>query len=179
MDPMCHKKIPLFYIAILDPYVHVLNQWFASVWYVYWCIVSKPRQGVDIQSDGYVHNLLTDGGFLYAVRQVLRIKEGGLAYFALPCNSYSFMSFANHNRCSSQPFGDLRHAFVHVGNILGTRMILLLLLAASRSVQYFIENPENSAVRFFPYLVHLMSIPELKPNRTRWYPLHVLCSLWV
>ena len=141
--------------------------------------VSKPRQGVDIQSDGYIHNLLTDGGFLYAVRQVLRIKEGGLAFWALPCNSYSFMSFANHNRTASQPFGDLKHAFVHVGNILGTRMVLLLMLAACRSVHYFVENPENSAVRIFPYLMHMMAIPELNPNRTQWCPLHVLYEVLI
>ena len=113
---------------------------------------SEPqlRQGVDLLTDGYIHNLLTDGGFMYAVRQLLRLKESALAYFALPCNSFTFMAQGTHDRTVWQPFGCLWFAFVQCGNILGARTVLLIMLAACRSVQYFVENPENSCVRFFP-----------------------------
>ena len=100
----------------------------------------KPplRQGVDLLTDGYIHNLLTDGGFMYAVRQLLRLKESALAYFALPCNSYTFMSQGTHDRNVNEPFGCLWFAFVQCGNILGARTVLLIMLACCRSVQFFL-----------------------------------------
>ncbi|CAL1168542.1 unnamed protein product, partial [Cladocopium goreaui] len=40
------------------------------------------RQGVDYETDGCCHDLLGNIGFMFAVRQILRIKEGGLGYWA-------------------------------------------------------------------------------------------------
>eukprot|EP00435_Cladocopium_sp_Y103_P040323 s1097_g10.t5 len=68
-------------------------------------LVSRCRQGVDYETDGCCHDLLGNLGFLYAVRQVLRIKEGGLGYWGLPCNSFSFMARSLHQRTGGK---DLR-----------------------------------------------------------------------
>ena len=159
------------YLAYIKMCVCVLKA--VRMFHVIYLSVNKSepqlRQGVDLLTDGYIHNLLTDGGFMFAVRQLLRLKESALAYFALPCNSFTFMSQGTHDRTVWQPFGCLWFAFVQCGNILGARTVLLIMLAACRSVQYFVENPENSCVRFFPYLEHVMAIKELMPNRTRWW----------
>lgn len=55
-----------------------------------------------------------------------------------------------------------------VRNILGMRMVLLMMVATCGGVHYFIEKPENSAMRFFPCLMHLKSIKQLLP-----VPLHI------
>jgi len=55
-----------------------------------------------------------------------------------------------------------------VRNILGMRMVLLMMVATCGGVRYFIEKPENSAMRFFPRLMHLKSIKQLLP-----VPLHI------
>eukprot|EP00435_Cladocopium_sp_Y103_P032929 s2165_g8.t1 len=62
-------------------------------------------QAVDYEMDGCCHDLLGNIGFLFAVRQVLRIKEGGLGYWGLPCNSFSFMARSLHQRTGGK---DLR-----------------------------------------------------------------------
>ena len=180
--PLCDSCLK--YLIRTHCFFKISTQWF----YISLENLLQPRQGTDLVTDEYVHDLGSDIGFIYAIRQLLRLKEGSLAYFALPCNSFGFMSCATHQRTVWQPFGNLLYMFVCVGNILGTRMVLLMMLAACRGVHYFIENPENSAVRFFPYLVHLMSIKQLLPNRTRWCPIMLcrtscgskhFCNIWI
>ena len=47
-------------------------------------------------------------------------------------------------------------------------MCLLVSLCIARTVRWMIENPDRSAVQFFPYLMHLMSFIELQPQRVFW-----------
>lgn len=130
---------------------------------------AHPRQSLDYLDDGCSKDLLNDLGFLFATRQILRIHEGGLAFFGLPCNSFSFMSKSLHARSLEQPFGCPHYSFVHQGNILGARTCLLLALCVARGVRFMLENPERSALVFFPYLQHMMSFPQLKPERVFWW----------
>lgn len=126
------------------------------------------RQAIDYLMDGCAHDLLGDVGFLFGIRQVLRVVEGGLAYFGLPCNSFSFLSSSQHCRSPTAPYGRPVFSFVHQGNILCSRMCLLVSLCAARGVRYMIENPDRSTVIMFPYVQHLMSFMELQPQRIFW-----------
>ena len=92
-----------------------------------------PTQGIDLLTDGFY----SDVGFIHAIRPVLQLKESSLAYFALPCNSFGFMSFATHKPTVCNPFGNVHHKFVCVcvGNIFGTRMVLLVMVAACRGLE--------------------------------------------
>ena len=123
------------------------------------------RQGVDYETDGCCHDLLGNIGFMYAVRQILRIKEGGLGYWALPCNSFSFMAKSLHQRTHGEPFGCNHHSFVVAGNILATRMVALLMLCVCRQVKFVVEQPDRSMAALFPYLQHLLSFPQVDPQR--------------
>lgn len=123
---------------------------------------------MDYLTDGCAHDLLGEIGFSFAIRQILRLGEGGLAYFGLPCNSYTWRSKPQHARSVEHPFGCGHYAWVHAGNILGSRMCLLICLCVARNVKFFIENPDRSALCIFPYLQHLMSFAVL-PQRVFWY----------
>ena len=128
-----------------------------------------PRQSMDYIDDGCYKDLMNDLGFMFAIRQLLRVHEGGLAFFGMPCNSFSFMSKSLHGRTPKNPWGCLCFVFVQQGNILGARMCLLLALCVARGIRFMVENPDRSAIGFFPYLAHLMSFPDLKPERVFWW----------
>lgn len=140
------------------------------------------RQAVDYVTDGCCHDLLGNLGFLFAVRQVLRVKEGGLGYWGLPCNSFSLMARSLHQRSTSQPFGCNHYQFVVTGNILACRMVALLMLCICRQVKFMVEQPDRSAAAIFPYLQHLLSFPQVDPQRVFWWPVfnfsYVILGLW-
>jgi hypothetical protein len=142
--------------------------------YAYENLRPYPRQSLDYIDDGCYKDLLNDIGFLFAIRQVLRVHEGGLAYFGMPCNSFSFMSKSLHGRTPKNPWGHPCFVFVQQGNILGARMCLLLALCVARGIRFMVENPDRSAIGFFPYLAHLMSFPDLKPERVFWWGPQIL-----
>ena len=132
------------------------------------------RQGVDILMDGCAHNLLTDTGFLFAIRQLLRVKEGGLSFWGLPCNSFAFMARSQHQRTAGSPFGCQHFPFVIAGNILATRMVCLLALSICRRLRFFLEQPDRSMAVVFPYLMHLMSFTQVEPQRIFWWTAYLL-----
>ena len=128
-----------------------------------------PRQGVDYEDDGCTHDLLSDLGFLFAIRQILRLKEGALLYWALPCNSFSFMARSLHQRTMSEPFGQYVHKFVMAGNILATRVACLTMLALCRRVRFMIEQPDRSLAAVFPYFMHIFSFKNVEILRVFWW----------
>lgn len=139
-------------------------------WYI-WDFLARPwmRQGVDYVTDGCAHDLLSTTGFLYAIRQILRVKEGGLNFWGLPCNSFSFMARSLHQRTADSPFGCQHHGFVIAGNILATRMVCLIALAIVRRLRFFVEQPDRSMAIVFPYLMHIMSFTQIEPQRVFWW----------
>ena len=142
------------------------------MWHAVLFLGSLLRQAVDYERDGCLHDLLGDTGLCYAIRQVLRIEESGLAFWALPCNSFAWLSSSQHERGPQNPFGCGSYHWVQAGNILGARTSLLLCLCIARQVKWMLENPEGSAVRCFPYLQHVLSFPEVLPQRIMWWGPH-------
>ena len=133
------------------------------------------RQGVDHLTDGCSHDLLGDIGFMYAIRQILRLKEGALGFWGLPCNSFGFMARSLHQRSNDSPFGCGHHAFVQCGNILIARMVALSMLMVCRQVRWMLEQPDRSAAAICPYLQHLLSFPQVEPQRVFWWGAHLFC----
>ena len=118
--------------------------------------------------DGYVHNLLTVMGLVWGIRQILRVHHGGLCFFALPCQSFGFMSCPLHARSSEDPWGSRKWSFVLQGNLLAARTSLLWLLGAARSCAVLLENPHRSKIIEIPFIKHIMSFPELMNNQIKW-----------
>ena len=123
---------------------------------------------MDIEKDMALHNLATVMGLLWGIRQILRVVEGELATFALPCNSWIFMSSSQHQRTLEKPWGNLSFPFVHTGNLLSTRGSLLWALAMCRSVVTLIENPHRSKLVFHPFIEHFRSFMELGIFEVKW-----------
>ena len=138
---------------------------------------AQPRQGYDNTRDPVIEDLGTSVGFLRATYLVLRIKPAGLAFFGLPCNSFSFMSSSLHGRSEEQPWGCICRGFVVQGNMLGARCALLIALAISRLVTWALENPGRSSVPTFPYLKNLMHIEEFWSGMVFWRGVVEKCSI--
>ena len=56
------------------------------------------------------------------------------------------------------PYGFTRHKFVEVGNVLATRCILLLIVAAWRKLRFLLEQPHGSCMEDLPEFQWLLSV---------------------
>lgn len=96
---------------------------------------------------------------------ICRIKPGGLAFVALCCNSFSAMTLgcgcrlplygSFRSRGTSQrdavfPLGNVGYGYVATGNLLCSRVVLLLWLCSSRGVRWILEQPRGSSVGLHP-----------------------------
>ena len=79
------------------------------------------------------------------------------------------MAVSLHERSAHQPFGNLHQAFVEQGNQLAARMCLLIMLSIARSVQWMVEQPDRSMAQLYPYLMHILSHPQVGPQRVFWW----------
>lgn len=112
-------------------------------------------------------------GFLLAVQKVLRIRKGGLLWLGVPCSGFCWMAKSRHGRCPETPLGNEEYESVQKSNLIATRSVLLLLLAAARGVFWFVEQPSLSTLEHFPYLVYAMRLKTLncqllESNTVRW-----------
>lgn len=126
------------------------------------------RQGYDCTKDPFANDLELVSGFVKALSLVLRIQYKGLLWLALPCGSFTFMSSSGHCRTALFPYGNCWRPFVLTGNLLCSRVSILMIVAIARSVCYFLENPFRSMVNCWPFVNYLMAKPELGSHRTSW-----------
>ena len=68
-------------------------------------------------------------------------------------------------------------ALFQAGNVLATRMVALLMLCICRQIRFFVEQPDRSAACIFPYLMHLLSFPQVEPQRVFWSGSHLLSQV--
>lgn len=130
--------------------------------------IAHLRQGFDIAKDPVLHDITLVLGFINSLALVLRIKHRGLSWWALPCQSFTCMSYSQHRRSFFSPYGCCEFPFVVNGNVVCTRTCLLILVSIARSVTWFIENPLRSAVHSWPFINHLMAMKWLHSVRTSW-----------
>lgn len=89
-------------------------------------------------------NLLSTFGFLLACNYVRHIIQGGVAWFALPCCSWVFMSRGTTRRHYLRPQGWEEVVSTAVGNRLARRLAYLLELCHIKGIYYIIEQPSSS-----------------------------------
>jgi hypothetical protein len=126
------------------------------------------RDYYDICDRGADNDLSTTAGLLIAIRNTLRIVEGGLLYGGVPCNSFIFMNSANTQRTDLNPLGNKSSPAVNTGNMLASRFMLLVLIALSRKVYWFVEQPGSSKLKHFPYTLPLLQSSILPHSLVRW-----------
>ena len=130
--------------------------------------VQQLRQGCDILKDPHGQNILETAGMLWSLKQALRVVDGGFGLIGIPCNSFNWMSSSGHCRTPGNPYGNPLW-WVEQGTTMASRACLVIMVLICRSIFWMVENPDRSAVAFFPPLVHIMSIPEILPLRVHWF----------
>lgn len=125
-------------------------------------------QSCDISKDEVTQDLASTIGLLRFLRIALRCKEGGLGLCGTPCNSFGWMACSQHCRNFLSPWGNPTYGWVHMGNLLACRSVLLMCVLVARSVFFMLENPERSQLAVLPPLMHLMSIRQILPLRVYW-----------
>eukprot|EP00435_Cladocopium_sp_Y103_P017172 s3511_g4.t1 len=161
VDKTSSPKSPQVEGQLCTVWIHLLD----------WIAQSKKHaaaQGFDLSQDPVLQDVTLLFGFLQALAYVLRIQVRGLAWLALPCNSFTFVSSSQHQRSWDLPYGCGHYGWVWMGNCICARTCLLLLVATARSVTWFLENPLRSAVHVWPYLNFLMGNSWLNTRRTSW-----------
>ena len=106
---------------------------------------------VDVRINSF-HNLLTPTGFFIALTIIMRVRKGGVCWFAPPCSSWVWMSRASTGRAESRPLGNDDRANVRIQNILVSRVTYLLHLCWARGAHFLIEQPASSVMFLHPVL---------------------------
>ena len=136
--------------------------------------IAHLRQGFDIEKEPVLHDITLVLGFINSLALILRVKHCGLAWLAIPCQSFTCMSYSQHRRSNFNPYGCWFYPFIVRGNEICTRTCLLILVAIARSVTWFVENPLRSALHTWPYVNHLMSMPWLRATRSSWWGPYIM-----
>lgn len=113
---------------------------------------------MDITYDPRIYDLTSPSGFTLALNEALRCREGSLFVLAPCCKSFSRMSRHTAGRTFLCPYGFTRHNVVEDGNVLATRCILLLLVAAWRKLRFLLEQPHGSCMEDLPEFQWLLSV---------------------
>ena len=125
------------------------------------------RQGFDVLHDPVFGDFTSDVGFLKGIELTLRLVVDGLLFGGLPCGSFGFLSSPTHARTSADPWGNLKHPFVLIGNICSTRFAILVCLSVVRGATWMLEQPGRTALTLLPP-IRLLLQSRFKPRLVKW-----------
>ena len=95
-------------------------------------------------------DMLTTGGWLKALRQVLRLKIGAVLWCGTPCSTWIFLSRGSTGRSTLNPLGRPLVQCVSDANILASRVCLLCIVAFARGASWAMEQPASSLLPLHP-----------------------------
>jgi hypothetical protein len=98
----------------------------------------------------------TPKGFATAVAYALRLKKGGLCWCAPVCSSWVFMSQGSTMRSRARPMGDPNAQSVQAGNLMVSRLALLLYVLSWKQVWWVIEQPNSSLLIYHDRIQELL-----------------------
>ena len=142
-----------------------------------WYFDFALRQGYDVEKDQIFQNIANTYGLLTGVRNVLRVKEKGLLFLGLPCNSHTWVSSSQHQRGPVNPYGNQAYDFVKRGNLIAYRSALIICIGLVRGLVWLLENPSGSRCIYLPVLHGLLQFKQLLGSQQcRWWgPQTVRC----
>ena len=103
-------------------------------------------------------NFLEPSGFGRAISLLLRVKESGLFFAAIPCGPWVWISRSRHKRSKADPFGDRSSQWVLQSTELVEKVCLLIMLAYVRRIYWICENPRSSCITHYPAVMQVMSL---------------------
>ena len=96
-------------------------------------------------------DLLTESGFMSAIKLVLALHVGGLLWLAPVCSSFVWLTSSMACRSPANDFrGDQTHDFVQEGNLGADVAAFLFVLAWARGANSCLENPSGSRIWQYP-----------------------------
>ena len=119
---------------------------------------------------------------LAALKGILRLRPGSLAWFGVPCSLLIWVSLGTSKRGTSfDLFGDVSLESVRRSNVHLSRAAILVLVCIAREVWYAIEQPGSSRLPRLPFFDGLLK-DDLIPTifqRLSWPHLSVSLELMV
>ena len=95
-------------------------------------------------------NILCDAGFERLLTMVSRVRRVGLIVIAPLCSSWCWLSRHSTERSPIEPLGNDAHASVRDGNIMVSRVCLLLRWIMSKGSVFILEQPLQSILTEHP-----------------------------
>lgn len=111
-------------------------------------------------------DILDDMGFLRWLWCILNVKRGGLMAAGILCSSWSIVNRGTSGRTEQAPLGREHFPSVSRGNLMVSRMALILYLCIYRGIHWLVENPEQSLIWFHPRLRELLMYHEIFECKT-------------
>ena len=104
------------------------------------------------------HDFLSSHGFLHALTLAMRLEDGAFTMHAPVCSSWVWINRSVSLRTISFPLGDRSNASVEAGNIMVSRLVLLVLVLLSRGCWVVIEQPLNSVMQYHPRFQWMLQV---------------------
>ncbi|CAJ1372520.1 unnamed protein product [Effrenium voratum] len=96
------------------------------------------------------YNMLHPIGFAHSLFQVCRLKPGRSGLLAAPvCSTWVYMSRGSTGRSLGNPGGDPRFPATNSGNVLCSRTLVLLWIAAALQCWWVLEQPQGSLMEHY------------------------------
>lgn len=138
-----------------------------------------PKYGQRIFHFAQFSDLIIRPGILYALKQVMRLRERALCWLGIPCSLLVFMSIATSKRGlkGHSILGDESLPCVQKSNLHLSRSALLALLCIVRRVFWSVEQPSTSKLPHVDYFANVLNDSAIRTYFVRlpwpkmWIPL--------
>jgi len=116
------------------------------------------------KEDAEFCDFCSNAGFAHALHLGSKLKWGAAAHAAIVCSTYVFINSGTSMRSQGRPLGRASCS-VDEGNLMGSRIALLLLFLDAIGVAWTLEQPISSVLQFHPRIQQLLA--SVRTFRTR------------
>jgi hypothetical protein len=103
-----------------------------------------------------LQDMLADSGFLLLLQYAMRVRRCGLALLAPVCSSWCWMNRYTSGRDRVNALGNPLVNSVTAGNLMVTRVVLILELLICRGTAFILEQPLGSILDAHPRFVEFL-----------------------
>ena len=96
-----------------------------------------------------INDINTKVGFHRAMSLAWRVRRHGCIWAAPVCSSWTWIGRNGSGRSKDEAHGDVSVARVRSGNCMVVRLVLIFLVAWTRGVHLFMENPVSTLIHEF------------------------------
>lgn len=104
-------------------------------------------------------------GFMAILQGLRSLAICGLAWLAIPCSSWIFLSRGSTKRSRLRPKGKRAYKKVRLANKIARRVVYLCHYIEKKGAYWCIENPTSSIIHMYPPMRELLDRPEIKEIR--------------